>query len=156
MQLEFRKGRHGDAETLSAIARESKASWGYPAAWLRAWASSLEVTSAYIEREGVWVATQGNEAAGFYALVRLDGTWLLDHFWVRPACQGQGVGRAMFVHLVDSVRAMGPGVVVIEADPNAAAFYRHMGARDVGEVPAPVEGDPSRSLPVLEVTVDAA
>jgi hypothetical protein len=40
--------------------------------------------------------------------------------------------------------------VRVEADPPAAAFYEHCGARPVGHVPAPVLGTP-RELPVLEI-----
>lgn len=153
MQIEFREGGPGDAEVLSAIAMEAKAGWGYPAAWLHAWTSDLQVTPDYIGREVVQVAVQGSEVVGFYALVPREGGWLLDHFWVRPSCQGRGVGRAMFLHAVDRARVAGACGMVIESDPHAAAFYRRMGARDVGQVPAPVEGDPSRCLPVLELAV---
>ena len=45
---------------------------------------------------------------------------------------------------------------MIEADPYAAGFYARMGARQKGTVPAPVEGDPGRTLPVFEVEVKAA
>ena len=155
MKLEFRKGRREDAAALTELARASKASWGYPAAWQDAWAASLQVAPDYIGRELVQVAMQGHDLVGFYALVRRDGGWMLDHFWVHPTFQGRGAGRAMFEHLTGCVRTTGPGVVLIEADPNAAGFYAHMGAREVGHVPAPVEGDPSRRLPVFEVRVES-
>jgi hypothetical protein len=38
----------------------------------------------------------------------------------------------------------------IEADPNAEAFYLHMGARKTGEHRGEVDGMP-RNLPVLEI-----
>jgi hypothetical protein len=62
----------------------------------------------------------------------------------------------MYGHALQQVRAIQPGVVVIEADPYAAGFYARMGARRKGTVPAPVEGDPGRTLPVFEVEVKAA
>ena len=156
MTLAFREANPGEAELLTALARKSKAGWGYPAAWQEAWASSLLVTPDYMEREVVRVAVRGGDVIGFYALVRREGGWLLDHFWVDPRWQGRGVGRSMFEHAVQHVRAAGPGVVVIEADPNAAGFYARMGAREVGHVAAPVEGDPLRRLPVFEVHVGGA
>lgn len=155
-KLEFRNATQSDAAALTALARDAKASWGYPAAWQAAWAQSLQVTPDYIGREVVWLAVHDGDIAGFYALVaRGQGRWLLDHFWVRPAWQGQGVGRAMFEHVVERVRALRPGVLVIESDPNAAGFYVRMGAREVGSLVSPVKGDPLRRLPVLELTVDA-
>ncbi|MGH9749245.1 MAG: GNAT family N-acetyltransferase [Candidatus Polarisedimenticolia bacterium] len=131
MTLAFRKAAPGDDALLTSIARAAKAGWGYPAEWLRVWEASLEISAAYIERGIVRIAVHDGEAVGFYALVRRDAGWLLDHFWVMPASQGQGVGRAMFEHAMENVRALGPdGVVVIEADPNAAGFYERMGARE--------------------------
>jgi hypothetical protein len=59
----------------------------------------------------------------------------------------------MFLDAVDRIRAIRPGIMVIEADPHAAGFYARMGGRRNGTVPAPVEGDPGRTLPVFEIDV---
>jgi GNAT superfamily N-acetyltransferase len=98
----------------------------------------------------------GPELVGFYVLEPRDDRWSLEHFWVDPRWHGRGVGRQLFGDAVDRVRTIRPGVLVIEADPYAAAFYARMGARQTGTVPAPVEGDPDRTLPVFEVEVKAA
>ena len=66
------------------------------------------------------------------------------------------MGRQLFAHALDQIRASRPGVLVIEADPYAAGFYARMGARPTGTVPAPVDGEPSRTLPVFEIDVSAA
>jgi hypothetical protein len=45
-----------------------------------------------------------------------------------------------------------PGSMVrVESDPHAAGFYRRLGAREVGAVSAPMDGDPARVLPVFEL-----
>jgi hypothetical protein len=63
---------------------------------------------------------------------------------------GHGLGRQLFEHAVARLRALAPGAVLgIEADPNAEAFYRHMGARRVGEVTRDWQGV-RRVLPYLE------
>ncbi|HKQ98324.1 MAG TPA: GNAT family N-acetyltransferase [Candidatus Polarisedimenticolia bacterium] len=147
----FRKARPDEAERLTALAVASKASWGYPAAWIAEWTPGLAVTPDYIEREVVWVVEAGTEVVGFYALVARGRDCLLDHFWVDPGRQGSGVGRAMFEHAVEHVRHLGADRLMIESDPNAAAFYLHMGASEIGHLPAPVAGDAARRLPVLEV-----
>ena len=61
----------------------------------------------------------------------------------------------MFRHAVETVRALRPGVLIIEAEPRAVGFYTSMGAIVKGSVAAPVEGDAGRVLPFLEVRVDA-
>jgi hypothetical protein len=40
----------------------------------------------------------------------------------------------------------------VEADPNAEGFYRRMGARRVGEINYPIDGQ-KRTLPLLVVEV---
>jgi hypothetical protein len=42
--LRMRRAVFGDAERLSQIARTAKAHWGYPEAWLAAWAPVLSIT----------------------------------------------------------------------------------------------------------------
>jgi len=149
----MRRAQSGESERLTRIARDAKAHWGYPEAWLRAWQPVLRITPEYVERQLVYVAALDAEPVGFYVLEPRDDRWSLEHFWVEPRWHGRGVGRLMFTHAVDNIRAIRPGIMVIEADPYAAGFYSRMGARRSGTVPAPVEGDPGRTLPVFEVDV---
>ena len=153
VELQMRRARPGDAERLSQIARAAKAHWGYPRAWLAAWEPVLTITPEYLERQLVYVGERGHEMIGFYALEPRGERWSLEHFWVDPPWHGHGVGRKLYGDAVDRVRAIRPGVMVIEADPYAAGFYARMGAQQKGTVPAPVEGDPARALPVFEVEV---
>ena len=156
MQLQIRRALSGDSERLTQIASAAKAHWGYPETWLAAWKPILRITPEYTERQLVYVGVLGPELVGFYVLDPRDDRWSLEHFWVDPRWHGRGVGRQLFGDAVDRVRTIRPGVLVIEADPYAAAFYARMGARQTGTVPAPVEGDPDRTLPVFEVEVKAA
>ena len=149
----MRRAQSGDSERLTRIACDAKAHWGYPEAWLRAWQPVLRITPEYVERQLVYVAAVDAEPVGFYVLEPRDDRWSLEHFWVEPRWHGRGVGRFMFTHAVDNSRAIRPGIMVIDADPYAAGFYSRMGARRSGTVPAPVEGDPGRTLPVFEVDV---
>jgi GNAT superfamily N-acetyltransferase len=146
-----------DSERLSQIARAAKAHWGYPEAWLAAWEPILRITPDYLLHRLVYVGALGDEVVGFYALEqRGEDRWSLEHFWVDPIWHGRGVGRHLYGHALDRVRAIQPGVLVIEADPYAAGFYARMGARQTGAVSAPVQGDAGRTLPVFEVEVKAS
>jgi GNAT superfamily N-acetyltransferase len=149
----MRRALPGEAERLTEIARAAKAHWGYPETWLAAWRPVLSITPEYAERQLVYVAAQERELLGFYALEPRGDRWSLEHFWVDPPWHGRGVGRRMFDDALDRVRAIHPGVVVIEADPYAAGFYARMGARRTGTVSAPADGAPDRTLPVFEVEV---
>jgi len=151
--LSFRRAEPSDAATLSAIARAAKASWGYPAAALASWEAALTISPEYLARELVVCAMGEDRIAGYYALERREDRWTLEHLWVEPAFQRRGIGRRLFAHALEEVGARGPGIVTIEADPNAAPFYARMGAREVGSIPAPIDGDPGRRLPILEIEV---
>jgi GNAT superfamily N-acetyltransferase len=152
----MRRGVPADSERLSQIARAAKAHWGYPEAWLAAWEPILRITPDYLLHRLVFVGALGDEVVGFYALEQRGDRWSLEHFWVDPSGHGRGFGRHMYGHALDRVRDIRPGVMVIEADPYAAGFYARMGARQRGTVPAPVPGDPGRTLPVFEVEVTAS
>jgi GNAT superfamily N-acetyltransferase len=156
MRLEIRRAAPDDAARLSAIARAAKAHWRYPGAWLAAWEPVLTITPDYVRREIVFVGVRDGEPIGFYALEPRADRWSLEHMWVEPGEHGRGVGRSLFAHALGTVRALRPGVVVIESDPFAAGFYVRMGARQTGTVAAAVEGDPNRRLPVFEIEVRTA
>jgi predicted N-acetyltransferase YhbS len=93
------------------------------------------------------VALGGGAPVGFYALGLEAGALALDGLFVEPAWLGRGIGRALWQHAVAAGRALGHATMRIVADPNAAGFYRRMGAVAVGG-----EGSdfaPGRVLPVF-------
>jgi len=63
---------------------------------------------------------------------------------------GVGVvrGRALLEAITTLARQEGANKVSILSDPNAVNFYRHMGARHIGD--APSDAIPGRRLPLLE------
>jgi ribosomal protein S18 acetylase RimI-like enzyme len=69
-----------------------------------------------------------------------------------PKRIGRGIGRALFDHAVRRAASLGAGSVRIEADPYAEGFYRRMGARWVGEISYPIDGQ-ERKLPLLVAEV---
>jgi GNAT superfamily N-acetyltransferase len=89
---------------------------------------------------------------GFYALSGTGSVRELEHMWVRPRHIGSGVGRVLFGHLLGRLRAMRVTRLTVASDPHAEGFYRRMGARKVGRVPARPRG---RTLPLLVVRVPA-
>ena len=146
----IRRAEVSDAGELTRIAHEAKRHWGYPDDWITQWTSALSVSDDYIAHHDVFVGEIDNKVAGFYALILEKGLWQLDHLWVRPTSMGHGLGRRLFEHAVAHLHTVAPGAVLgIEADPNAEAFYQHMGARRVGEVARDWQGV-RRVLPYLE------
>ena len=147
----IRPARPGEEDALSALARRSKAHWGYDPAFLAACRAELTVTPAQAASGRVKVYEDRGRALGFY-LLELRGRGAdVPMFFVEPAAIGRGVGRALWAHLVGEARRLGLDKVTIESDPNAEGFYQAMGARRVGSVAS--GSIPGRSLPLLELAL---
>ncbi|TJZ50406.1 GNAT family N-acetyltransferase [Streptomyces piniterrae] len=91
----------------------------------------------YIETHRVFVAVDeadDGRPLGFYSLIveppELDLMFVADH------AQGLGIGRRLIEHLRGEARHVGLGSVRVVAHPPAEGFYRSVGARLIGTVPA--------------------
>ena len=149
MQFSIRRAVPDDAQQLSWLAQRAKAHWNYPDEWLAAWQPQLTIEPSYLSEHRVLVAEKTGGLVGMCALEDRGTWWALEHVWVDPISIGQGVGRTLVQQALDLARAVRPGRVVVEADPNAAGFYRRMGASEIGVVPASMPGAPDRVLPVF-------
>ena len=146
----IRRSSPEDAETLTTIALDAKRHWGYPEHWIRHWESDLTISSDFIRDNHVYVAEENGEIRGFYALCVADDKAELEHMWVTPAAIGTGIGKELFLDAMERAAKLNVNAVEISSDPNAAGFYKRMGATQIGEVDAPVDGEP-RKLPRLEI-----
>jgi GNAT superfamily N-acetyltransferase len=140
------------ASILTNIALCAKRYWGYPERWIEIWTPQLTITPEFIAAAEVWVAEVSEEPVGFYALTFSDERAALEHFWIQPENMGHGIGRRLFEHALSRSRGKNCAVLEIESDPNAQGFYERMGASEVGERVAKVDGQP-RILPVMEVNL---
>ncbi|MCX7375189.1 MAG: GNAT family N-acetyltransferase [Alphaproteobacteria bacterium] len=91
-----------------------------------------EIYEDYITRRGRgWVAEADGAILGF-CIAALDGeVWAL---FVRPGCEGRGVGLALMRACVDWLTEQGVGEAVLEtgAGTRAEAFYRRFGWIEAG------------------------
>jgi GNAT superfamily N-acetyltransferase len=148
--MEIQRATPDDAEALTGISFSAKRYWGYPDQWMERWRESLTITPDFVRLNEVYGAVVEGEMVGFYALAGRGHKIELEHLWVAPEHIGTGVGRALFEHAVRNAGSLGAEVLSIEADPNAEGFYRRMGARRVGEISYPIDGQ-RRVLPLLVV-----
>ncbi len=146
MTMHIRRALPGDAATLTAIAHEAKAHWGYPPHWIALWRDALTFTPELILRNHVYLAEAGGRAVGCYAVVEAGERATLEHLWVHPDAMGHGHGRRLLEHATSTAADLGARELGILSDPHAEAFYARLGARRVEWVAADVDGT-ARSLP---------
>jgi N-acetylglutamate synthase-like GNAT family acetyltransferase len=146
--VKIRKASTTEAARLTRIAHDAKKHWGYPEHWLAHWQEDLTITPEFIAANQVYVAEREGDLLGFYALVIKNEKAELDHLWVAPPHIGSGVGKELFLHAMQTAARKSIDSVEIVSDPNAAGFYRKMGAHQVGEATSEIDGQP-RTLPRL-------
>jgi len=142
----------GDAQTLTQIALDAKRHWGYPEHWIKHWESDLTISAEFITSNHVYVAEDEGEIRGFYALCLVDEKAELEHLWVRPSHIGTGIGKELFLDAMERAAKLNVSEVELSADPNAAGFYKRMGASQVGEIDSEIDGEP-RKIPRMKIDV---
>ncbi|MGP8300387.1 GNAT family N-acetyltransferase [Streptomyces inhibens] len=134
----IRRGEGRDAARLTRLVRGSAAYEGRYAAMV----DGYRVGPDYIEAHRVFVAVgegrgdsgEGGRVLGFYSLVVEPPE--LDLMFVADQAQGYGIGRRLIDHMRDEARRAGIDSVRVVSHPPAEGFYRSMGARPSGTVPA--------------------
>ena len=147
--MNIRRALEHEAEQLSAIATAAKGRWPYSAVQLEAWRPDLTVSSNLVATSPAYVAELDGRAVGFYTFGVRGGTWQLENLWVIPECMRQGVGRSLLSHALNLAADNCVESIAIDSDPYAEPFYVACGAKRVGLVAAPIEGDPARERPQL-------
>jgi GNAT superfamily N-acetyltransferase len=153
--MKIRRALAEESGELTRVAHEAKSHWGYPERWIELWRDDLTIAPEFITGNEVYLAEEDGQVLGCVGLIAGEGdgpVWTLEHFWVRPAAMGRGVGRALFEHARELAKAGGAERLEIDADPNAEPFYLRMGARRVGEVRSEVDGQP-RVRPLLQLDI---
>lgn len=149
--MEIRAARIDELKRLSELCLRSKAVWGYDKAFMDACRAELTLTERDLRDSEMRVAEKDGEIVGV-AQISLEGEVAhLEKLFIEPAAMRSGAGRALFAWCKTAARAKGASTMIIEADPDAAAFYRRMGARDDGR--APSGSIPGRFLPRLRLTL---
>ncbi|MEU6201414.1 GNAT family N-acetyltransferase [Streptomyces sp. NPDC047061] len=136
MTISIRPAQDEEASFLSDLALRSKAHWGYDAAFLEACREELALTGPDLARHRTAVAERDGSILGFTTLEGEPPQGVLGMMFVDPDAIGQGIGRVLFTHAVETAQALGFTRFTIDADPNAEPFYEAMGGIPVGRVPS--------------------
>jgi GNAT superfamily N-acetyltransferase len=148
-EMQIRPACTDDLPSLDKMAYRAKAHWGYAAEQLECWRPDLTVERATLGGKPVFVAEVGARLAGFLQLAMDTQPWEIWAMFVEPACMGRGFGRQLVEHAKSLAAAAGVSELAIDADPNAEGFYLACGAYRIGELSAPIDGQPGRVRPQL-------
>lgn len=148
-EIRLRPAEPHEAAAITALARRSKAHWGYSREFLDRVRHILVVLPEQIRDDRVVVAERDGTLLGFY---RIDGkppAGELADLFLDPPAIGTGLGRRLWKHALAAAKEQGFESLDLEADPHAETFYLHMGAERTGEH----EVFPGRSLPVMSISL---
>ncbi len=135
----IRRAEERDAGRLTRLVRRSRAYEGRYSSMVEGY----RVGPDYIAAHRVFVAVEepsgeeeagGERVVGFYALMVEPAE--LDLMFVSDQAQGCGIGRRLVEHMLGEARSAGIDRVRVVSHPPAEGFYRSVGARLVGTVPA--------------------
>lgn len=145
-----RPARPEEAGALTTLTIASKAHWGYTPAEMAVFRDELTFTPDGVLERRAHVLEDGGDMVAMYTLLG-DGEELeLEHLFVHPAHLRRGHGRLLFQHACAVAAAADARALTIKSDPNAAGFYRTMGAIDTGPIPSSI---PGRSIPTFRFTL---
>ena len=152
--LVIRPAAPSDADVLTALARRSKAHWGYSDEFMRACEDELTYRPDQIERGNVSfvVGEVDGVVVGFYALrPESAGEYELEALFIEPGLIGQGLGRALLEHGKATVASLGGDSLVVQGDPYAEGFYLAMGGERIGTRQS--ASIPNRHLPLFRIAL---
>lgn len=148
----LRPARLDECATLDDICFRSKAYWGYDADFMESVRDQIRVDHKAVAAGRVWIVADGTDRpCGVVEVDPLDDTTAdLTLLFIDPDHMRKGIGRALYTKALELAASLGARHLVIDSDPQAAAFYASMGATRTGSEPTGYQG---RLLPKFRATI---
>jgi len=124
--MKFRPAEIKDIEVLNQISLASKRYWNYPEEWIQRWKDDLSIKESDLVDLLIRVVTINDEVKGFCAIRKGDSYYEVEHLWLLPETIGKGMGKILLSTSLESLMHQDLPILV-EADPNAEAFYKKQG-----------------------------
>ncbi|MCO5222283.1 MAG: GNAT family N-acetyltransferase [Thermomicrobiales bacterium] len=149
----IRPVRIDEARALHALTQRSTMHWGYEPEFLDWEPDAIAVTPAFLQGAlASYALEESGVVSGYYALMGSLPEPQLDKLFVDACLIGTGRGKLLWTHAIATARKLGATKVTFYADPNAAPFYRAMGATWTGEEPT---SRPGWNLQIFEVLLSS-
>ena len=144
----IRNAHEDEGAIITQVALLSKAHWGYDPVFLEKCIPDLTVDQFYIRENRVFVATAAEKIVGFYSIILEEDGYYLDNMFILPEYIGKGLGKNLWMHMLEEFQRMDVKRFRLVADPFAAGFYSAMGAMQIFSKESSTF--PGRKLPVME------
>ena len=126
----LRRAEPHEAKELEELQNRSASHWDYPDGYFDWAGDARKIAESYVRDNAVLVLVDSDgRKLGFYGFTEDGDDLLLDKMFLDVDQIGQGLGRVLWQHAVQTARDLGASEFVIGADPNAAPFYEAMGAK---------------------------
>jgi GNAT superfamily N-acetyltransferase len=131
----IRRAQPCERDALNALTRRSAMHWGYEPEFLEWEPEAITLTQSALANDPVFVIEQDGAVLGFYHLSGTPDALFLDKLFVEPDAIGSGFGKILWNHAIDHALKLEARELSLFSDPNAAWFYRRMGATWIREIP---------------------
>ncbi len=146
--MNFRIANLQDLPVLNKIRVQSKSHWGYPSSWIEKWMDDLTISEENLAKENILLIEIQDQIIGFCSFVENEAEYEIYHLWVLPDFIGKGYGRKLLNKAIENF-ATSNKPIIVEADPNAEAFYCKQGFETFDQIESFPKG---RFLPVMKKT----
>ncbi|MFT6828180.1 MAG: ribosomal-protein-alanine N-acetyltransferase [Roseivirga sp.] len=141
---QIEKAQLEDLATLNRIIWEAKQHWGYPDEWMEMWRDELTLQPSDLALQQIYVI-KSTEIMGLCAIKEEADHYEIAHLWIDPKHMKEGLGRQLLKTSL-ALTALNNKPILVEADPNAEAFYQSQGFTTYGKKASQIEG---RFLPLM-------
>ena len=139
MNIEIKKAKIDDLDSINNLLRLSKSYWGYDEEFINKFMKKLCLTAEHLKETTTLIFYVDGKMAGFYGfLIDKDGTLELENLFLHPDYIGKNIGRKLWETCCDTAKSMGKSEFIIWSDPNAENFYIKMGCKKIGERKSPI------------------
>lgn len=157
LQVYFENASLDQASYLTQLALDSNAIYNYRTVTDEEALKVFAVTKNHFDNGIVCLMKSSEEILGFFGLAcwKDDNDMIinsLSHLFLKPPYIGQGYGKILFLEAMRMAKEqLGWETLLWKSDPNAAWFYRMMGAKKIGETPCVLS--PENKLPLFAYTL---
>uniref|UniRef100_UPI0040477E4A GNAT family N-acetyltransferase n=1 Tax=Roseivirga sp. TaxID=1964215 RepID=UPI0040477E4A len=142
------KAKVEDLATLNRIIWEAKIHWGYPDEWMEMWRDELTLQPSDLALQQIYVI-KSTAILGLCAIKEEADHYEISHLWIDPQQMKKGLGKQLLKTSI-ALTALNHKPILVEADPNAEAFYQSLSFTTYGKKASQIEG---RFLPLMRKEV---